>query len=183
MSPQLTGKIGRPDSCAKLDDAEAGDTRDLRHIGGQRHVPALASDIQHAYESGDSALDLEAPAMVARAAHGADAEPFGGDRVDFAVAVPRDQNLEAVLPRKNGSRKCWPCHIAIITGSSDSYMPIGSGGSMVKRLVFHTSRRYSAAARRSSSAPKADFLAVAATPSTRIPGQVAVGAIRWPSRA
>ena len=34
--------------------------------------------------------------MIARAADGADPEPFGGDRVIFTVAMLRDQHLAAV---------------------------------------------------------------------------------------
>ena len=35
--------------------------------------------------------------MIAGAADGFDAEPLGGDRVEFAVAMPRDQHLGAVV--------------------------------------------------------------------------------------
>ena len=35
--------------------------------------------------------------MLAGSTDGSDAEPLGGDRVDFAVAVARDQHLGAVV--------------------------------------------------------------------------------------
>ena len=34
--------------------------------------------------------------MIAGAAHGADAETLDGDRIEFAVAMPRDQHLAAM---------------------------------------------------------------------------------------
>ena len=46
-----------------------------------------ASELDHFFEAGYSALGVELPSMIARAANGADAEPLGGDRVDLAVRV------------------------------------------------------------------------------------------------
>src|SRR6185312_13861355 len=44
----------------------------------------------------DAALAVKGAAMIAGAADGSDAEPFGGDGVEFAVAMPRDQHLGAM---------------------------------------------------------------------------------------
>ena len=52
--------------------------------------------LHHLPERADAALAVEGAAMIAGAADGLDAEPFGGDGVELAVAMPRDQHLGAV---------------------------------------------------------------------------------------
>ena len=78
------------------DDAEARDTRALRHVRRQRDVIVLFERAHHLLERADAALAMKRRPVIAGAADGADAEPFGGDRVEFAVAMPRDQHLGAM---------------------------------------------------------------------------------------
>jgi hypothetical protein len=79
------------------DDAEAGDARALRHVGRQRHVVALFERTHHFLERADAALAVERRAVIAGPAHGLDAEPFGDDGVEFAVAMPRHQHFCAMI--------------------------------------------------------------------------------------
>ena len=81
----------------QLDHAQAGHPRHLGHVGGERDVVALLQRVQHLVEGGGAALALEFAVMRAGAADGLDAEPVGGARIDLAVAVARDQRLDAVL--------------------------------------------------------------------------------------
>ena len=46
---------------------------------------------------GDAAFVHETAAVIARTANGADAEPFRGNRVDFAVMMARHQHFHPVL--------------------------------------------------------------------------------------
>ena len=87
----------------------------------ERHVIAFLQRVQHVLEGAHAALVDEPAAVVAGTADGADAQPFRGDRIDLTVAMPRHQHLGAMLGAPmNGMRKCWPCHIAMITGMSRS---------------------------------------------------------------
>ena len=79
----------------QLDDAEAGDARDLRHVGGERDIIALRERVEHFGEGGGAAFAVKFAVMRAGAADGADAQLLGGDGVDLAVAVARDQHLGA----------------------------------------------------------------------------------------
>ena len=62
--------------------------------------------------------------MIAGAPDRTDAEPLGGDGVELAIAMPRNQDLGAValLVLMNGVMKCWPCQNAKIAGISGSTM-------------------------------------------------------------
>src|SRR6266403_5258386 len=79
------------------DYAEASDARALWHVGSQRNIIAVCKRSHHLLERTDAALALKRRPMIAGAAYGADAKPFGGDRVEFAVAMPRDQHLAAMV--------------------------------------------------------------------------------------
>ncbi len=65
-------------------------------IGGQRNVIVFRQRAHHFLERADAALAVKRRAVVAGAADGADTKPLGGDGVEFAVAVPRDQHLGAM---------------------------------------------------------------------------------------
>ena len=78
------------------DDAEARGTRAFRHVRGQRDVIVFFERAHHFLEGADAALAVKRRPVVAGAADGADAEPFGGDRVEFAVAMPGNQHLGAM---------------------------------------------------------------------------------------
>ena len=65
----------------QLDDAEAGDARDLRHVGGERDVVALFQRLEHFGEGGGAAFAVEFAVMRTGAADGADTQPLGGARV------------------------------------------------------------------------------------------------------
>ncbi len=60
----------------QLDDAEAGDARDLRDVGGQRDVVALLERVEHLGEGHRAALAVKLAVVRAGAADGADAEPL-----------------------------------------------------------------------------------------------------------
>src|SRR4029077_17447405 len=98
----------------KLDDAEPGDARDFRNVGGERHVPAFGDRIHHALEGADAALDVISAAATPQAAHRADAKPLGGDRVDLAVDMARDQNLERKSPAQE-----WQHEILAVPNRKD----------------------------------------------------------------
>lgn len=88
--------IVRPDSTRQHDDAEPRYPRAFRHIGGQRNIIPLFERSYHLLERPDTALAVKRRAVVAGASDGADAEPFGGDGVEFSVAMPRNQHLGAM---------------------------------------------------------------------------------------
>ena len=90
------GMIGRPELPRQHDDAEPDHPRALRHVGGGRDVPLVLQRLQHFPERADAALAVKGAAMIAGAADGSNAEPLGGDGVELAVAMPRDQHLGAV---------------------------------------------------------------------------------------
>jgi hypothetical protein len=75
------------------DDAEARDTRALRHVRGQCDIIFLFKRAHHFLERTDAALAMKRRAVIAGTANGADPQPFGGKRIEFTVAVPRDQRL------------------------------------------------------------------------------------------
>ena len=86
-----------PGFARQHDDAEPGNARALRHVGRQRDVVTVFERTHHFLEGADAALAVERRAVVAGTAHGFDAKPFGDDGVEFAVAMPRDQHLGAVI--------------------------------------------------------------------------------------
>ena len=62
------------------------------------HETAAAADIHLKLRPGtDAALAMEGRAVVAGTTHRADPQPRGGDRVDLAVAMARDQHLAAMM--------------------------------------------------------------------------------------
>ncbi len=89
--------VDRPSGMLRqLDDAEAGDARHLGHVGGERDVVAFLERRKHFGEGNRTTLAVEFAVVGAGAADGADAEPLGGARIEFTVAVPRNQHLGAV---------------------------------------------------------------------------------------
>src|SRR3569833_2693285 len=87
-------RLDRPPGFSRQhDDAETRNPGALRDVCGQRHVIVLFERARHLLEGADAALAEEGRAVIAGAPAGADAEPLGGDCVELAVAVPRDQNL------------------------------------------------------------------------------------------
>jgi hypothetical protein len=80
----------------KLDDSEPGDPRNFGDIRGERDVAALFQGVEHLLEGAHAALADEATARVAGAPDCADAEALRGERIDLAVAMPRDQHLGAI---------------------------------------------------------------------------------------
>src|SRR5580704_4093518 len=69
------GMIGRPDSRASMIMPR----------------PATRERPHHLLEGADAPFAMKRRAVIAGAADGADPEPFDGDGVEFAVAMPRDQ--------------------------------------------------------------------------------------------
>jgi hypothetical protein len=59
---------------------------------------AVGKRVEHRLEGRDAGFAHEAAAVVSRATNGADAEPRRRDRVDLAVAMPRHQHIDPVLP-------------------------------------------------------------------------------------
>ena len=90
------GMIGRPDSRASM----MMPSPTTRARFGTSAVVAMfqlsSSALQHFAERADAALAMKGAAVIAGAADGADAEPLGGNGVELAVAMPRDQHLGAM---------------------------------------------------------------------------------------
>ena len=143
-------RVDRPAGMLRqLDDAEAGDARHLRHVGGERDIVAVLERREHFGEGGGAALAVEFAVMRARAADRLDAQLLGGARIDLAVAMARDQHLGAMarivlflderhqemlaVPHRDDRRRAAPCRRS-------------SAGSTIERLLCQTSRRYHAPA-------------------------------------
>ena len=90
------GKIGRPDSRASMMTPRPA----TRARFGTSAVVATfqfsCSVCTISRERADATLAVKRPAMIAGTADGFDAEPLGRNRVEFAVAMPRDQHLGAM---------------------------------------------------------------------------------------
>ena len=86
-----------PGELRELDDAWTGLTRHFGNVGGERHRPAVLQRGQHGLEGADPALAVEPAVVIARAADGSDAEPLRHGGIDLAIAVARDQDLDAVM--------------------------------------------------------------------------------------
>src|SRR5262249_35784884 len=91
-------RIDQPAGCAReLDDAEPGDARNLGDVGGERDDVTLLQCALHLLTPLPAAVPEKLAAVPAGTANGADAEPLRGERIDLAVAMPRDQHLDAVV--------------------------------------------------------------------------------------
>ncbi len=78
------------------DDAEAGAPRAFRHVRRRRDIVTIFERAHHLLEGTDAAFAMKRRPVIAGAAYGPDAKPFGSDGVEFAVAMPRDQHLGAM---------------------------------------------------------------------------------------
>src|ERR1700719_3640650 len=90
-----SNRIDRPPrESRQLDYTKPGDARDLRNIGGQRHVIPLRKGGQHGLEGADATFDVETADMIPRSSHRADAEPLRRVGIDLAVAMTGNQDLD-----------------------------------------------------------------------------------------
>ena len=81
----------------ELDDARAADPSNLGNVGSQRHIVAFRERREHLIERGNASFLVEIGAVRAGPADRADAQPFGRDGVDLAVAMKRNQDLGAMV--------------------------------------------------------------------------------------
>jgi len=89
------------------DDAEPGHARALGDIGGQRDITTVLQRAHHLLEGAHTTFAVESAAVVAGTSDRSDTEPLGGDGVELAVAVPRDQDpgLVGVLVLDEGGEE------------------------------------------------------------------------------
>src|SRR5215212_8229661 len=78
------------------DETEPRNPRSLRNVRRGRDVIAGLKRAYHLLEGAHTALAVKRRTVIAGAADGANAEPLGGNGVELAVTVARDQHLGAV---------------------------------------------------------------------------------------